>query len=92
MRRNYMHENGYVRQAHNIQGAETMGQVERTVPRIYVALEDHQQDHQSTMVEVEGNIAKQSISSLIDHGSTYSYITPIIVDICAFKKLKHNKS
>ena len=43
------------------------------------------------MVEVEGNIAKQSISILIDPGSTHSYITPKIVEICAFKKLKHNK-
>ena len=44
------------------------------------------------MVEVEGKIAKQSISILIEHGSTHSYITPRIVEICAFKKLKHSKS
>ena len=69
-----------------------MGQVVRTIPRIYAALEDHQEDHQSTMVEVEGKIAKQFVSNLNDPRSTHSYITPKIVEICALKKLKHSKS
>ena len=54
-------ENGNVIQYHNIQEAETMGQVAMTLPVIYVSLEDLQADHQSTMVEVEGNISKKSI-------------------------------
>ena len=69
-----------------------MGQVERAVPRIYAALENHQEDHQSAVVEVAGKIAEESISILIDPGSTHSYITPRVVEICAFKKVKHNKS
>ena len=69
-----------------------MGQVARTIPRIYATLEDFQEDHQSTVVEVEGKTDKQSVSILIDPGSTHSYITPKIVEICAFKKLKHSKS
>ena len=36
--------------------------------------------------------AKQSISILIDPGSTHSYINPNIVEICDFKKTKHSKS
>ena len=44
------------------------------------------------MVEVAGKIVKQSISILIDPSSTHSYITPRVVDICAFEKRKHNKS
>ena len=64
----------------------------RTIPRIYAALEDFQEDHQSNVVEVEGKIAKQYVSILIDLRSTHSYITPKIVDICAFNKLKHRKS
>ena len=32
-----------------------MGQVERVIPRIYAALEDCQEDHQSTVVEVACN-------------------------------------
>ena len=69
-----------------------MGQVARAVPRIYAALEDHQEDHQSTMVEVAGNIVEQYVSILIDPGSTHIYITPRVVEICAFKKVKHIKS
>ena len=69
-----------------------MGQVAREVPRIYAALEDHQADHQSTVVEVAGKIVEQSVSILIDPSSTHSYITPRVVDICAFKKVKHRKS
>ena len=43
------------------------------------------------MVEVAGKIAEQSISILIDPISTHSYITPRVVDICAFNKVKHRK-
>ena len=69
-----------------------MGQVVRVVPRIYATLEDRQEDHQSTVVEVAGNIVEQSVSILINLGSTHSYITPRVVEICSFKKVKHNKS
>ena len=69
-----------------------MGQVARAVPRIYAALEDRQADHQSTIVEVADKIFEQSVSILIDPSSTHSYITPRVVEICAFKKVKHRKS
>ena len=69
-----------------------MGQVERVVPRIYAVLEDHQADHQSTVVEVIGNIVGKPVSILIDPSSTHSYITPRVVKICAIKKVKHIKS
>ena len=92
MRKNCLHENEYVRQAHNIQEFEIVGQATRSVPRIYAVLEKHQEYHQSNVVEVEGKIIEQSVSILIELGSIDSYITPKIVDICAFKKLKHRKS
>ena len=44
------------------------------------------------MVEFVSNIAKQYVSVLIEPGSTHSYITPRIVEVCAFKMLKHSKS
>ena len=69
-----------------------MGQVARVSPRIYAALGDRQADHQSTVVEVAGMIVEQSVSILIDPSSTHSYITPRVVEICAFKKVKHRKS
>ena len=68
-----------------------MGQVARAIPRIYAALEDRQADHQSTVVEVASKIVEQSVSILIDPGSTHSYITPRVVEICFFKKVKHQK-
>ena len=43
------------------------------------------------MVEVAGKIVEQSISILIDPGSTHSYITPRVVENYAFKKVKHRK-
>ena len=44
------------------------------------------------MVEVVGKIAYHFFSILIDPGYTHSYITPRVVEICAFKKVKHRKS
>ena len=66
--------------------------MERYVPRIYAALEDRQENHQSIMVQIQGKIIEQSIYVLIDPVSTHNYITPKLVEMCAFKKLKHNKS
>ena len=87
MHKNCPLENEKARPPYNIQEAETMGQVAR-VPRIYVALEDLQADHQSTIVEVAGNIVEQSVSILIYPSSTHSYITPRVVEIYAFKESK----
>ena len=44
------------------------------------------------MVEVAGKIFEQSVSILIDPGSTHSYIIPGVVEICAFEKVRHRKS
>ena len=45
-------ENESARPDYNIQELETVGQVAREVPIIYAALEDYQEDHQSTVVEI----------------------------------------
>ena len=85
-------ENENARPTYNIQKAEMGGKLVRAVPRIYAVLEDHQENHQSIVVEVAGKIVEQSISILIDPGSTHSYITPRVVEICAFRKVKRRKS
>ena len=92
MRRNCPLDNESARPAYNLQEVETLGQVVRVVPRIYVALEDHHAYHQSIVVEVAGKIFEQFVSILIDPGSTHSYITPRVVEVCAFKKVRHSKS
>ena len=80
-------ENENVRPDYNIQEVETVGQVARVVPRIYVALEDRPKDHQSIVVEVAGKIVEEFVCLFIDPGSNHSYITPRVAEICAFKKL-----
>jgi rRNA processing protein Gar1 len=77
---------------HNIQEATTVNDVARNVPRIYAVVEDRQADHQASVVEVEGKIAKQYVSILIDPRSNISYVAPQIVDSCALQKCKHKKS
>ena len=59
---------------------------------IYVALDNHQEYHQSTVVEVEGNISKKYISIFIDSGSTHSYISPKVDESCYVRKVQYYKS
>ena len=92
MHKNCPLENESSRLAYNIQEAEIVGQVSRVVPRIYAAREGLQADHQSIVLQVAGNIVEKFVSILIDPGSTHSYITPRVVEICAFKKVNHRKS
>ena len=58
----------------------------RTLLKIYVALEDYQKYHQSTMVEIEGNIVEKPLSILTYPRSSHSYVTPKIFDSCSLKK------
>ena len=44
------------------------------------------------MVEVEGEIAEQTVFGLIDPGSTHNYITPILVEMCTLNKSKNIRS
>jgi hypothetical protein len=68
------------RTVHNIQEDETMEDIGRNVPRIYVALDNKQVEYQSLMIEVEGMINNQSIYILIDLGDIHSYIDPNMVE------------
>jgi hypothetical protein len=72
---------------HNIQDATTFDDVEISVPIIYATVEDHQ----ASMAEVGGKLAKQFISILIDLGSNLIYVVPQIVDSCAPHKCKNKK-
>ena len=65
-----------------------MGQEAGTILRICAVLEDHQAGHNSTVVEVEGEIAKQTVSVLIEPGLNHIYITPGHV---ALNKSKHRR-
>jgi len=75
-------------QISEIQEASTMGEVARSIPKINVALEDHQAEFQPTMVEFEGKFFDHTISMLIDLGTTLSYISPKIVEKCKLQTVK----
>ena len=79
-------------QVPSTQEDETVGQEARIIPKICAMLEYHQEGHNSIVVEVEGEIAEQTISVLIDPGSTYNYITLGFMEMCTLKKSKHRRS
>jgi hypothetical protein len=65
---------------------------EKSMPRIYAALDNRQADYQSHMIEVEGKIDNHPIAILIDSGASHSYIDPKLVERFKLKKCKHEKS
>ena len=69
---------------HSIHEAITVGDMERSIPRICVALENQQVDHQTSIIDIEGMINNQPISILIDPSESMSYISPRIVELCKF--------
>ena len=64
----------------------------RSLHQINAAIDGQQDDHQSSVVEIEGKINDTRIYVLIDPGATLSYITPNVVYSNKLKKLKHAKS
>lgn len=64
----------------------------RSILKINVPFDDCQEDHQSSMVEVEGTISQYIVSVSIDPGSTLSYISPIVVEKCNLTKEKHKNA
>jgi hypothetical protein len=68
------HRNGKVRVVHNVQQAETVEDMGSRMPRIYVALDNKQDEYQSHMIEVEGMINNHAFTILIDSGASHSYI------------------
>lgn len=55
-----------------MQEASTLGEVVRSMPKINVALNDHQAEYQPTMIECKGMIANQLVSVLFDLGASLS--------------------
>ena len=66
--------------------------VSRTIIKIFFSLEDWHEDNQSTTIEIEGKIVKESIFVLIDIGSSHSYVIPKNVKIWSLKKHAHHNS
>jgi hypothetical protein len=81
-----------VRDVHNVQQEETVEEMGRSVPRIYVVMENTQAEFQSHMIEVEGMINNHAFTILIDSGAGDSYIDPKVVEIFLLPRSKHGTS
>ena len=77
---------------HTIQEEKIVGDVENEMPRIIESLENREDDHQTSMVEVQGMIQNHLVSILIDPGSSLSYVSPSITEKCNLSLKKFEKS
>eukprot|EP00253_Pinus_taeda_P019218 PITA_19218 len=55
-------------------------------------MDNRQDDHQASLIEMDGKLCDQVIYILIDPGSNYSYINPNLVDKCGLRKKVHAES
>ena len=76
----------------NMQEASTVSEVVRSMTRINVALDDHQEKYLLTVIECEGMIPKQSIFVLFYLGANLSYVSPKVVEICQLQSSKYKQS
>ena len=86
----YKHEEN-VQNVNNPQEASIVNDVVSNIPQIYVSLEDHEEDHQSTMHKFEGKIIDIVVSILIDSISSLRYIEPQVIENCKLHKDKQLK-
>ena len=80
------HKCGKARVFHNVQQVKIVEDMGSRMPRIYVALDNKQDEFQSHMIEVEGMINNHAFTILIDSGAIHSYIDPRVVKSFAFIK------
>jgi hypothetical protein len=69
-----------------------VGDVGKNLHWINAVVDGQKDDHQFSVVEIEGKINNTQIYVLIDPRATLSYISPGIVDSNKLKKLRHEKS
>ena len=51
-----------------------------------------EEDHQASIIEMEGKLYDQVFSILIETISNYSYVSPELVDKCILNKKLHEES
>jgi len=66
-----------------------MGDVGKSVPRIYATLDNMKDDHQASIIKMEGKIYDQFGSIFIGPRSNYSYVNPNLVDMPGLNKQVH---
>jgi hypothetical protein len=60
-------------------------------PQIHAAVNNHQAEHQSTMLETSGTIADQTFSILIDLGATERFISGATLKIIKVKAVEQDE-
>jgi len=63
-----------------------VGDVGKSIPCIYVALDNRKANHQAAIIRMDGNLCDQIISILIDPGFNYSYVNLDLMDKCGLNK------
>jgi hypothetical protein len=67
---------------YKVQEANIVNDVARSMPQVYTALDNRQDYHQASVVEMEGMIANHLVSILIDPGSNLSFFAPQTIEKC----------
>jgi hypothetical protein len=70
------HISDKVRAVHNVQQAETVEDMGRSVPRIYAAMDNKKDEFQSHVFEAKGMINNHAFTILLYSGYSHSYIDP----------------
>jgi hypothetical protein len=91
MLRDCPHRQQNNRRIYNIQEATIVNDVARSMPRIYVALDNKQVDHRASVVEMEGMIGNHLVSILINPCSNLIYMAPQTIDKCKLQPVRHVK-
>ena len=58
--------------------------------QIHVAIHNHQEEHQSTIVESTGKLNNVKLKILFDPGVTDSFISPYVLDKCGLAACEHD--
>lgn len=82
---------GGIPQSYSAQEAQIVGDVGKRIPRIYASLENKEEDHKESIIQMDNNICDQVVSIFIDPRYNYSYVNPYLVDKCDLNKEVHAK-
>ena len=88
-KREYPQYRGGIPQIYSAQKAQKFGDVGHSIPLIYAVVDNKQEDHQASIIDMDGKHCDQVVSILIDTGFNYSYVSPDLVDKCGLNKEIH---
>jgi predicted aspartyl protease len=79
------HKSGFVHR----EGKAPMGRASSS-HQIYATVNNHQEEHQSTMVESSGMLNHVNVKILFDYGATDSFISPCALEKCGLEAYEHD--